>query len=121
MIQANDIRVGNYLIDQTGVANIVKSIGVGWVKFIDDEACAFDLCRPVPITTQWLKDFGLKERYVKGEWSWANCDPDKTWDSYTELRERDGGLKYLADYPLIKNVHELQNLYHALTREELVK
>ncbi len=73
----------------------------------------------VPLSDDWLEKFGLIERYVKGEWSWANCKKDGPWDSYTEIHKDEEGWYYLKEYPRIKYVHQLQNLYFALTGQDL--
>jgi hypothetical protein len=79
----------------------------------------FDEVRPIPLTDDWLTQLGLKERYVKGEWSWSNCTPKGEWSSNTEIVNHKGKYEYMAGYPPIEYVHQLQNLYAALTREEL--
>lgn len=74
---------------------------------------------PIPLTDDWLRQLGLVERYVKNEWSWANCTRKGEWGSDTEIHN-DGGIYYYnVAYPPIQYVHQLQNLYAALTREEL--
>lgn len=70
----------------------------------------------IPLTEEWLLKFGLEERYVKNEWSWHL----NKWNSYTEIRKTEGGFKFLDGYPEIKYVHQLQNIYFALTGEELM-
>jgi hypothetical protein len=75
--------------------------------------------RPIPLTGEWLRQLGLVERYVKGEWSWANCTPGREWQSDTELHNDGGKYYYIAGYPPIEYVHQLQNLYAAITRQEL--
>lgn len=80
----------------------------------------FKEVRPIPLTDDWLRQLGLVERYAKGEWSWANCRSDnKGWQSDTELHNDGGKYYYINGYPPIEYVHQLQNLYAALTREEL--
>lgn len=71
---------------------------------------------PILLTREWLLKVGLEERYAKDEWSWHL----NKWNSYTEITKVDDGYKYHSDYPTIKYVHQLQNLYHSLTGEELV-
>lgn len=79
----------------------------------------FKEVRAIPLTDDWLTQLGLKERYAKGEWSWANCGPAGGWQSDTELHNDGGKYYYINGYPPIEYVHQLQNLYAALTREEL--
>lgn len=79
----------------------------------------FDQVRPIPLNDDWLQQLGLRQRYAKGEWSWANCNPGREWSSNTEIVNHKGRYEYMAGYPPIEYVHQLQNLYAALTREEL--
>jgi hypothetical protein len=79
----------------------------------------FKEARPIPLTDDWLRQLGLVERYAKGEWSWANCTPGREWMSNTEIHNDGGKYYYIAGYPPIEYVHQLQNLYHAITRQEL--
>jgi hypothetical protein len=73
----------------------------------------------IPLTDEWMKDLGLVERYVQGEWSWANCTPGKVWNYNTEIHTKRDQYIYNDAYPPIEYVHQLQNLYNAMTREEL--
>lgn len=75
--------------------------------------------RPIPLTDDWLRQLGLKERYCKGEWSWANCRQGGEWQSDTEIHNDGGKYYYITGYPPIEYVHQLQNLYAGITREEL--
>jgi hypothetical protein len=122
-IKATDLRIGNWIKDHTGLNNVVKMIGVGWVKFIDDEACAFDLCSGIPLTEELLLKIGFEK-----------CNDMDSWYSINLLNEWSKLLintkYYMAqlsinrhDTPvgkrIFKDFHQLQNLYHALTGQEL--
>jgi hypothetical protein len=74
--------------------------------------------KPIYITCKWLKDFGFEDtslaaffiQYSKGGLS-INIDGD---DDVAV------GMDYKGiNLPCQKHVHQLQNLYHALTGEEL--
>jgi len=73
---------------------------------------------PIPLTEQWLKDFGFKQDtnwLIKwsGELKFRMCVEDKNVWTYIY---HDGYIE--VD---IKYVHQLQNLYFALTKKELTK
>ena len=82
------------------------------------------LIDPIPLTEEWLKRLGFHHTIEDGIEFWIdspNCDMMITKESpkhfsarrYSEL---DGSSMWLC---YIKYVHQLQNLYYALTGEEL--
>lgn len=114
MIQANELRIGNLV----SVENKPYIITSGDIYNLD---CYYkqyiNFYEPIPLTEEWLLRFG------------AILHPNKNWDLqlkigainlsfrvykkwYSELE----GI-YLGQH--IQFVHQLQNLYHALTGEEL--
>ena len=113
-LSSSELRIGNYL--HSNLSKCVFQVLVEDILNIDyDPAVA----KPIPLTEQWLKDFGFKE--VKGN-AWAIM--------YRELEVfqiwcRD--KKYFRYTPnewmhvKLESVHKLQNLYFALTGKELTK
>jgi hypothetical protein len=72
---------------------------------------------PIPLTEQWLIDFGF-ENVSLGEWEKENILLD---NEYT-----DKGIWNIVEESQcltinVKHVHQLQNLYFALTGKELKK
>ncbi len=67
-------------------------------------------CEPIPLTREWILNFGFQEKYsekriyfrIKGM-----------------LIEVKNGSKFYYNNIHLKHVHQLQNLYFALTNEEL--
>ena len=113
-MEATELRIGNY-IDYTCIAmNIVDPV----YKI----ECGADIqvhqnhnyFKPIPLTEQWFKDFGFKQDETKRIWG---------KDGIMLIRK----LKRLPfclpgyDNSICKYVHQLQNLYFALTSEELIK
>ena len=67
---------------------------------------------PIPLTEDWLLKFGFvsnpyQDRYEKGD---IDVECDKT---------KGETILWLAGAPYIKYIHQLQNLFYALTGEEL--
>lgn len=122
---AQELRIGNYI--ESYETGIIKVYGLNEeiIQFEENESILYldtKSFNPIPLTEEWIYNFGLRERYCKGEWSWANCKQGKgVWGSYTEsyFNKYGEGLSYSGSYPNILYVHQLQNLYFALTREEL--
>jgi len=119
MIKAKELRIGNFLYRQTLPvipANFInkKIISVGKVDedlFNNKIDCQF---APIPLTEEWLLKFGFE--IVKGahqSWRTIKINDEKSFD----IQFIDGEVFY-SDTRL-KYVHKLQNLYFALTGQEL--
>ena len=106
---ANELRIGNwitaryeddYAVNQIAV-NAVSEIGVN--RFYGETEFYIENCEPIPLTEEWLVRFGFR----KGTKGWF-----KTYGK---------NLKFnLYMYRKHEHVHSLQNLYFALTGEELI-
>ena len=109
MIKANELRIGNCVKLNNSYTTLVprdfqrycKSYGI------------FEEFEPIPLTEEWLLKFGYRKN-----------TPFFTDGSIIEFYENNGML--FCELPdnntilHIKYVHQLQNLYFALTGEELV-
>ena len=73
--------------------------------------------KPIPLTEQWLKDFGFRENNKKFFRDHPYFIGYKDWrpEGFWMLRDPEVPIR------LIKYVHQLQNLYFALTEKELIK
>ena len=110
-MKASELRCGNWVC--------IHSIELQMC--IDDFNFREDFFIPIPLTDEWLLKFGFKYvesydnykvkagdywnsvKFYEGEWCYNNDDSDS-------------GCYFLTT---IKYVHQLQNLYFALTGEEL--
>lgn len=124
-MKASELRLGNYLQSKNRIVTVTKiydigniGIGSGDPYFIFGETPCL---KAIPLTKEWLLKFGFKfavdSYYFNGFCIWeTECGDDKGNESigyFYELRERcmmDRHIQY---------VHQLQNLYFALTGEEL--
>jgi len=107
-MKANELRIGNWVFDNKQIqitSEQIKLADEGLYKLL-----------PIPLTKEWLLKFGFVPdgygEYKKGE----NIVLD---NEYTEE-----GVFYIleADHCLsieVLHVHQLQNLYFALTEKEL--
>ena len=111
MIQANEIRVGNLVNVKivTSTKWTIKTIGCQDIVRIFEEIGVFEY-DPIPLTEEWLVKLGYNKcsirhnHYViKGHTIWL-CQEMFLCDK--------NGI-------IIKHVHQLQNLYFALTNTEL--
>lgn len=105
MIKSTELRIGNYVVD-TEDGNIMQVTCGGQ---IDNS----NLMNPIPLTEEWLLKFGFGK------------DKDNTFVINSYLYWLDTGFIQIAlEYTPLANitckyVHELQNLYFALTSEKL--
>jgi hypothetical protein len=131
MIKANELRIGNLVSFKNADYNVcrVQSIFITHFRAVNIENGVDygDSLRtkyqPIPLTEEWLLKFGFQRN-----------DNTKMSDSFywimiggSELHiNPDNGVVWIRrnenifNNPcLVKNVHELQNLYYALTGVEL--
>jgi len=124
-MKATELRVGNWFIDYETEPELTiywqveqiyrptygTNLGVAYRD--GSSWTSLDILEPIPLTEEWLLKFGFEsnpyeDRYEKGE-IYVECNKTK---GFTEL--------WLSGFPHIKHVHQLQNLYFALTGEELI-
>jgi hypothetical protein len=120
MIQANELRIGNLVKSGKGIYKVAgihvpnEFICQSLDGFIIDVPCIY---KPISITQEWLLNFGFKKA-LNGYW----CTKDlinvkiskhKVVEIY--LTGSDTDLAFSG----IQYVHQLQNLYFALTQKEL--
>ena len=135
MINPNELRIGNCIWDDT--RQKIKFVNHRVISDLASHPEPLDYS-PITLTPEWLERCGFKkERYTDGEFYWIKDETDYSsspynsqipWkcyrmrvfkeDWYFELHENKSGYK-----PAIQKkclfVHQLQNLYFALTGEEL--
>jgi hypothetical protein len=132
-MKPQELRIGN-LIDYECTTHVVIEIGktlvesywINWKDKKDEYICHYDEISPIPLTEEWLTKFGFKRYYdvnpVMGNqiiWRFGKL----------AIENRLGELRVLwydadDDYGtsiclVVKFVHQLQNLYFALTDTEL--
>lgn len=129
-MKASELRIGNYVSYYTGYSTEIGSADLDMIK-------QAGILFPIPLTEKWLTDFGfiitdgeISGLYRKRQYTtftkshldvdlFEDIDTDKTkalyWFCYTF--EGEGGQEIDVE---IKHVHQLQNLYFALTSEELI-
>jgi hypothetical protein len=134
MIQANELRVGNIVDLYKGVIHYrttyVYSISIEGINdeygnstaFFNAEDNSEYAVKPIPLTEEWLLRFGFKEeersayydnshRFLKDDFLYDLKDGSLT----IAFSMDEGNLAVKAPY-----VHQLQNLYFALTGKELI-
>lgn len=125
-MKANDLRIGNYYMfaDYDGIVyRQVKQIKYNEFGLLSDyDGVNFDICRPIPITEEWLLKFGFdyqssdKNYVVKSKQENNNSIKKIEGDWCYNNDYSDAGCYFVRE---LRYIHELQNLYYALNEEEL--
>ncbi len=140
-MKAEELRIGNFIASSGNPKNIETCV-VGKVHSISSMDTQFEQIEVeteeefiwffknsyfgIPLTEKWLIDFGFK-KYAESSVckGWAIGVNPITQDyllNLTWMKNEDGTLAecfYKNGYFTIQHVHQLQNLYFALTRKEL--
>jgi hypothetical protein len=124
-MKATELRIGNYVYDTLGKVN---KIDLEAITYIVKEP--HNQVKPMPLTEEWLLKFGFEKS--DNEFYTETFKGDNKSDYYFCIRINDNlcdlviceRVDEINNYSLIcpkyiQYVHQLQNLYFALTNEEL--
>jgi hypothetical protein len=131
-MKASELRIGNLvmvrgvqtevdLISSEGV-NHFHDEGLGGENFEDEGSGRREDVQPIPLTEEWLEKFGFVSKYKSCHSRWTvngfSIEQAQDEDDFgNEIEEREEfHYNWKVD---VKHVHQLQNLYFALTEEEL--
>lgn len=136
MIKPNELRVGNLLIHKgntvvvDGIDNEIDTHFGTWLIWVKDVGLSYPIAdfQPIPLDSGWMKRFGFVTMdYELDLIDWARHDTERLFsvsqngmpvEDQPFLYEYENG--YGEDIAVeVKYVHQLQNLYFALTGEEL--
>lgn len=119
-MKANELRIGNLILvdgeisEITGIKKSTVFFSDGFQMFIAGGI------EPIPLTEEWLQDF---EFHYEGEFSIFGSSYTKGGIELTYAKATDGIVilckNVIGMNLFIDHVHQLQNLYFALTGEEL--
>ena len=128
-MKANELRIGNFIIYEktthyvSGIThNTVFSHWHKDAEMVDEYMDIIDYYDPIQLTEEWLMKFGFIDRKILiGCLCFMEIDIDGTdfniFIRQGNIENEDTDL-ILLDEPILY-VHQLQNLYFALTGEEL--
>jgi hypothetical protein len=119
-LESRELRIGNWVsMAEYGVQQI-SSYNIYQLNLMEAGAKVADyyhLIEPIPLTEEWLVKFGFFEKYKSTSNRW-----NIKWFEIHDIEDDNGYLegRFMYDFRLhIQHVHNLQNLYFALTGEEL--
>ena len=123
-MEAKELRIGNYYIDIDDKLTELSGYELYEMTIKENtESLGETEFRPIPLTEEWLVKFGFYYGdSVDYGYLWLKCKMGEFYVRPSYL----GGFYWGFDYNNeingqnnIKHVHQLQNLYFALTNEEL--
>lgn len=129
-MKASDFRVGNILLDFEGNPISIEAIEILAISQCNVASKEVEFLKPIPITEEWLLNFGFDkfDGYECG-FSFKIVPTYELSNVYVQLsesvyhyvrREYDGGTSEPFESVIeLHYVHQLQNLYFALTGQEL--
>lgn len=125
-MKASELRIGNIIAQDTinAVGEAVEIIMRVSLMEIRDAVLYEDnwTGKPIPLTEEWLLKFGMSKTVIDPHWTGPKeqkimyRDDSKPVNFYVLNGRAWLGLKDLCP---VRYVHQLQNLYFALTGEEL--
>jgi hypothetical protein len=118
-MKATDLRIGNF-VEILGKIETVVDVMCDSVNTTTCEGVPYDMVHPIPLTEEWLEKFG----FILRDCGFVRLY-DKKHGSMRCLKyyTKDHGKKMAHNVYWgvvnIKHIHQIQNLYHAITGEEL--
>jgi len=109
-MKAEDLRIGNLILDRK------KVISVECHHFQMLNSYHKEDFKPIPLTEEWLLKFGFKDGYFGFSKSVLSLNLKSESVSFSFSKT---SLTQIKGVIFPKHVHQLQNLYFALTNEEL--
>jgi hypothetical protein len=120
-----ELRIGNYIRHtEDKTEGVIAKFYINDV-YINDWSCGttpLSECEPIPLTEEWLLKFGFEKNNFSKVFGISNGRYDLIFtqltDNYSVLYLKFDDCQ-LTQMKSIQYVHQLQNLYFALTQEEL--
>lgn len=111
MIQPNELRIGNWVKDKR------DNKQYQFVR-INPEFWDATFFEPIPLTPEVLEKCGLKDVWIKNSWMIVEDVSDGETFGWA-MKVRNASYTREIEFAYFKYLHQLQNLYFALTGEEL--
>ena len=126
MIKASELRIGNWIIDRTYTTPQEECIDINTFHLIAINEDVLELYSPIPLTKELLLKFGFKENrkgYCKFiDWTKGAYNNKSRRNFVIRFSNKDNyriEMQSMA-ITIVRYVHELQNIYFALTGEALI-
>lgn len=111
-MKANELRIGNYVLDNLG--------GLLKIKGVSEQSDLSHIIG-IPITEEWLMKFGFEKEIYSSPYSYKVYYKIPSVISLELFPQCNNNIYFEYEWGdvWIKSVHQLQNLYFALTGDEL--
>jgi hypothetical protein len=116
-MKAIELRIGNWVFTNKTEYQIELSDFSDWYNDHNSHQYG-EFIHPIPLTKEWLLKFGFKAIDERGYSKEILIKDDRYTFNFVIFKTNDGYDNDVCLY-VIKYVHQLQNLYFALTGEEL--
>ena len=116
-MESSELRIGNLVYEKYPSYLDYEVVDIWYIG----RDLSLDYINPIPLTEEWLLKFGFNRHhddysndviFIKN----VHNNTEFEWGVYPN--ELGSGIQ-IQNRKLLKYVHQLQNLYHALTGEEL--
>jgi hypothetical protein len=123
-MKAQELRIGNYVNVPHGDVQIEYFVKEG-AHFTDGNGGSFNSLHPITLTEEWLLRFGFIRQTTFNNLPYSDFGRFRIYwpsnASNASLHFRPNETEW---FPIVignlEDVHQLQNLYHALCNEELI-
>lgn len=141
MIQASELRIGNYVFDDEGILSKINGMQpYGYsIRCDEEEGCELlidlypqdgtikkgfavdiNLCNPIPLTEEWLIRFGFENKPDIDNGTYHTAVFEKNGISLLFFMGDFNDCQINGDLDIdLSYVHTLQNLWYILTKQEL--
>ncbi len=115
-MNSKELRIGNYVTQE---GEFIQGISSNSIHKFDLKQI---LLEPISLTEEWLLKFGFHEKYKSTSNRWSKYTTGRNGLDLHDCEDDGGDLKGIFYYNFtleVLYVHQLQNLYYAVTGEEL--
>ncbi len=120
-MKAQELRIGNYYDNNGQTETVTVSV---IEALLESESRAW--IKPIPITEEWLVKFGFKLTSDSGDVKHFDFPNNSDYSIYLDHKDialayntKSGYYCLMYDVHYLQSVHQLQNIFYALTGEEL--
>jgi hypothetical protein len=116
-MEVNELRIGNFVVENSLVTELKQSKHGNEIGLNDGFTYNQDRVNPIPLTEEWLLKFGFEKIGINFQFNGISI----WFSSYSKSFQ----LRYcLVGSEIerkinIESIHQLQNIYFALTNNEL--
>ena len=120
-MKATELRIGN-LVNYNNQQCEISASDFAVFEMYEKKKLELTSYTPIPLTEEWLLKFGFESKYksVNMQWSFGGLELEQISDEDDDGNSIPQEEIFYYDWKFkVKYVHQLQNLYFALTEKEL--